>query len=221
MDISIKQDNSFEDQFYEVYNIIQENYLIGIKDDSKLYRNSSKFKLLQEKLSLKLESSEYKKFKQMISGEIPLGLTSKDETSLLSPGFSGYFLIDEFQNDKCWGRQSIHIEMSFLGKFFTIYRKKMGGVSFFDGYFTRFAPIIYASPSKEFDDYFLKITKEVYSRFPDYQYLPLGLLEKKIQGLFLPIISRNHQFNIYQAIFNGNDLFEFKIHGDKKFAIKK
>lgn len=204
------------DLIYKIHNIIKKYYLLGFKSNSSIYLDYIGFKELKKLYQGKVESEKYEKWNTFLNKNSRLNQKGVNTTMLFSNCYSGFIEIETIETNDFKLKKLIHIELSVLGEFYTIYGRDI--ITYKKEKLT-FPYIITVSPEGKYEEPMRKIIQNINIEYPNYELIPFRLLRIKIEGLFLNFLPEEQNGNIYQALFSHNDICNNKLKGELSFGL--
>lgn len=209
-----------EASFDEILSTITKFYLVGSNlsaDDG--YFDTIEGQRLLKQLDDSFENDKVRHWKNFILNLCAkLNRKSSDikhHPSNNIPSFSASILIHEEKDQKVVFRQSIVIELSLLGPFYTLYGTQAVSLTS-QGQKIDFQPNICISPQGVFSDAFYLLRNLLNEDYAQYKHVSFETLRHSIKDLWVPGMNKplHCDATVYQALFNPDDITTYRLHGD-------
>ncbi len=197
----------------EIYDDLRDFYPFGLHRQRGLYAQSKYHLNFLKRIELKFESLEYSGWKKLLKSIEPLDVKAIDVTGKISYNFVCNLIMDKIEFDDYVISKRLVLEVSILGNYFTLYglelpfSKKEESKILFDS-------SIIVSPFGEYKEKFLSVKQLIENEFPTFKFVPYRVLKIELEGLE----EGDKKINIYQALFNLQNILEHRINGDKGFS---
>lgn len=209
-------------QFADVYNQIVKYYPIGIDKFDPEYGQFDGFKLLSEMIEHKmapgLYTDKWKPFVKSVKNTFPELIRTSSETMLMDVCYSGQLVIKEEVTKSIHYKQTLVFHLSVIESFFTIYGRNDISVVYSDRNKENliFDPVITVSPIGIYEKYYNYIRSSIHENYPESSFIPYILLKQRIDGLSLDAhLKENQTGSVFQALFVGENLTDYKTQGNE------